>query len=117
MVSGSRPASLSQSAKIVQRSFHGSLYPASGITIIHASREPGRCRTPLWPKPADIGWVPALDRHGHILENLQDSDGTRLKEITSVEESNGYLYLGSLHNDRIGKLALSQPNKGPRQLH
>ena len=32
-----------------------------------------------------------------------------LREITSAREYGGYLYLGSLHNDRIGKYKL--PNK------
>ena len=43
---------------------------------------------------------------GDVEVNLQDTDGSIVKEITSVQEHKGYLYIGSLHNDRIGKLAL-----------
>ena len=32
-----------------------------------------------------------------------------MREITSVEEHDGYIYLGSLGNDRIGRLKLKTP--------
>ncbi|MEA3471069.1 MAG: SMP-30/gluconolactonase/LRE family protein [Thermodesulfobacteriota bacterium] len=57
----------------------------------------------LWPKPVPYGFVLALDEDGNIIKSLQEPTGKHLREITSVEEHNGYLYLGSLHNDRIGK--------------
>jgi len=61
----------------------------------------------LKPKPIDYGLVLGLDENGTIVTSLHDPEGLTMKEITSVEEHNGYLYLGSLHNDRIGKLKLS----------
>jgi len=66
-------------------------------------------RTPraVWPKPEPYGLVLALDEDGNIIRSLHDPNGRHLKEITSVEEHEGYLYLGSLHNDRIGRFALS----------
>lgn len=60
----------------------------------------------LWPKPKPYGIVLGLNEKGDITQSLQDPTGKHLKEITSARELNGYLYLGSLHNDRIGKYKL-----------
>jgi sugar lactone lactonase YvrE len=60
----------------------------------------------MWPKPQPYGLVLALNEQGDIIQSLQDPSGKHLKEITSAREYEGYLYLGSLHNDRIGKYAL-----------
>lgn len=60
----------------------------------------------MWPRPKPYGLVMALDEAGNITRSLHDPTGQHLREITSVVESGGHLYLGSLHNDRIGKYAL-----------
>ncbi|SLM30946.1 exported hypothetical protein [Desulfamplus magnetovallimortis] len=60
----------------------------------------------FWPKPKPYGLVIALDEQGKITQSLHDPTGKHLKEVTSVREYGGYLYLGSLHNDRIGKYRL-----------
>lgn len=60
----------------------------------------------LWPKPLAYGLVLALDEEGRITQSLHEPTGKHLKEITSVEEHANFLYLGSLHNDRIGKYRL-----------
>jgi sugar lactone lactonase YvrE len=60
----------------------------------------------LWPKPKPYGLVLALNEQGDITQSLHEPTGMHLKEITSAREYNGYLYLGSLHNDRIGKYKL-----------
>ncbi|WDP92249.1 MAG: SMP-30/gluconolactonase/LRE family protein [Desulfobacter sp.] len=60
----------------------------------------------LWPQPKPYGLVLALDEGGNITQSLHDPTGTHLKEITSAKEYRGHLYLGSLHNDRIGKYKL-----------
>jgi sugar lactone lactonase YvrE len=60
----------------------------------------------LWPKPEPYGFVLALDEEGNIIRSLQEPTGKHLWEITSVQEHGGSLYLGSLHNDRIGKYNL-----------
>ena len=62
-----------------------------------------------WPKTKPYGLVLALDEQGKITKSLHEPTGKHLKEITSAREYGGYLYLGSLHNDRIGKYKL--PNK------
>ncbi|MGD9341495.1 MAG: SMP-30/gluconolactonase/LRE family protein [Chromatiales bacterium] len=65
-------------------------------------------RLPEWlkPKPVEYGFVAELDEQGNVLASYHDRDGTHLQEITSVEEHNGYIYLGTLHGDRIGRLKL-----------
>lgn len=60
----------------------------------------------LWPQPEPYGLVLALDEQGNIIQSLHEPTGKHLKEITSAREYGGYLYLGSLHNDRIGKYKL-----------
>ena len=60
----------------------------------------------LWPTPKPYGLVLALDERGKIIKSLHEPTGDHLKEITSAREYGGYLYLGSLHNDRIGKYRL-----------
>jgi sugar lactone lactonase YvrE len=59
-----------------------------------------------WPKPVPYGLVLALDEEGRITQSLHEPTGKHLHEITSVEEHQGFLYLGSLHNDRIGRFKL-----------
>jgi sugar lactone lactonase YvrE len=57
----------------------------------------------LWSKSERHGFVVALDEQGKITETLQDPTGKHLYDVTSAQEYAGYLYLGSLHADRIGK--------------
>ena len=60
----------------------------------------------LKPQPEEYGLVVAFDASGKMLLSLHDTQGTHLQEITSVNPHNGFLYFGSLHNDRIGRLSL-----------
>ena len=60
----------------------------------------------LWPKPKPYGLVLALNENGKITQSLHEPTGEYLKGITSAREYAGYLYLGSLHNDRIGRYKL-----------
>ncbi|MCG6166993.1 SMP-30/gluconolactonase/LRE family protein [Leptospira sanjuanensis] len=57
----------------------------------------------LWPKAQPYGFVLLLDESGTHLRSFQEPTGKHLKAITSVKYKNGFLYLGSLYNDRIGK--------------
>jgi len=69
----------------------------------------------LKPRPRDYGLVLAFDRNGKVLASLHDTRGQHLKEVTSVNPHDGFLYFGSLHNDRIGRLSLkimTGQNKG-----
>lgn len=48
--------------------------------------------------------VLALDSKGDVIHNLQDPSPNSYAPITSVEERNGQLYLGSLIRDAIGRI-------------
>lgn len=65
-------------------------------------------RLPDWlkPKPVPYGLVLELDENGTVLASYHDPDGAHLQEITSVQEHQGSIYLGTLHGDRIGRLEL-----------
>ena len=65
-------------------------------------------KLPDWlkPKPVDYGLILGLDEGGNIVTSLHDPSGENLREITSVEEHEGYLYIGSVSNDRIGRYTL-----------
>jgi len=60
----------------------------------------------FWPQAKPYGFVLALDENGKIIQSLHEPTGKHLKEITSAREYGAFLYLGSLHNDRIGKFRL-----------
>jgi sugar lactone lactonase YvrE len=60
----------------------------------------------LWPQANPYGLVIELDAQGNIIQSLHDPTGNHLNGITSAQEYGDYLYLGSLHNDRIGKYKL-----------
>ncbi|WP_299072745.1 SMP-30/gluconolactonase/LRE family protein [uncultured Paraglaciecola sp.] len=60
----------------------------------------------FWPQPEPYGLVVALNEQAQVIQSLQDPTGEHLKDITSAREYHGYLYLGSLNNDRIGKYPL-----------
>lgn len=60
----------------------------------------------LQPKPVDYGFVLGLNEQGEIVANLQDTQGDIVKEITSVQEHDGFIYLGSLHNNRFARYKL-----------
>jgi len=61
----------------------------------------------LKPGPEDYGLVIAFNDRGEVLTSLHDPDGSHLGEITSANPHGGLLYFGSLHNDRIGRMALA----------
>lgn len=61
----------------------------------------------LWPRPQPYGLVLALDETGRIVRSFHDPDGQHLQTVTSVQEHDGFIYLGSLTNDRIGRLAVA----------
>lgn len=60
------------------------------------------------PQAREYGLIALLDQNGEVLATYHDTDGQHLQEITSVEPVGEFLYLGSLHNDRIGRLALAE---------
>ena len=70
------------------------------------SRVVSRLPRAFWPKPEPYGLVVALDEDGDFIESLHDTSGEHFSPVTSVEEHQGYLYLGSLTADRIARYKL-----------
>lgn len=62
--------------------------------------------TLFWPKPDHYAMVLAVDEQGKIQQSLQDPKGDKIWGISSATERGGYLYLGTLHGDRIGRYKL-----------
>jgi len=60
----------------------------------------------LWPRRKKYGLVLKLDETGTVIKSLHDPDGSHLHEVTSAKEFAPFLYLGSIGNDRIGKIRL-----------
>lgn len=59
------------------------------------------------PKPEHYGLAIELNAQGEVLRSLHDPEGDHFPFITSVQERNEVLYLGSLIGDSIGILPLS----------
>jgi len=64
----------------------------------------------LYPN-VNWGCVVKFNEKGEILESLWDPKGV-FAHVTSMREHKGYLYLGGLHNNRIGRIRLegADPN-------
>jgi sugar lactone lactonase YvrE len=60
----------------------------------------------LSPAPTRFGYVLGIDPHGGVRHNLQDPTGEIYADITSVIEYGGMLYLGSIGEDSIGRVAV-----------
>ena len=63
---------------------------------------------PLWmqPKQEPFGMLMHLSENGEILKTYYDTTGKFVSEASSIEEYNGYLYLGGDLTDHIGKYQL-----------
>ena len=60
-----------------------------------------------WMYPnINVGCVIKITEEGKALEALWDRDGTNHPSITSMREHRGYLYIGGLVNNRIGRYKL-----------
>ena len=60
---------------------------------------------PLWlqPKQEPFGMVMHISENGEILKTYYDTTGKLVSEASSVEEHDGYIYLGGDLTDHIGK--------------
>jgi ribose transport system permease protein len=68
----------------------------------------------LWLYPnINTGCVVKFDENGKIIESLWDLGGVNHPMITSMREHKGYLYLGGVSNDRIGRYKIpgANPNR------
>ena len=50
----------------------------------------------MWPKPIRYGLAAELDGDGRVVRSVHDPGGQTVLEVTSVEEHEGALYLGTL---------------------
>jgi ribose transport system permease protein len=60
----------------------------------------------LFPN-VNVGCVVHLDAEGRVLESLWDLQGINHPAITSMREHRGFLYLGGVTNNRIGRITLA----------
>ncbi|MGQ0697653.1 MAG: SMP-30/gluconolactonase/LRE family protein [Panacagrimonas sp.] len=68
----------------------------------------------LHPKPRRQGFVIGLDLDGKLVEQYQYDGDDAFGPITSVREHEGMLYLGSLSETAVGRIALDELRKrGP----
>jgi ribose transport system permease protein len=60
----------------------------------------------------NYGSIVKFDDNGVVSESLWDPGGKAHPTITSVREHKGYLYIGGLENNRIGRIPLpsADPN-------
>jgi ribose transport system permease protein len=56
----------------------------------------------LYPN-MNTGGVIKFDLSGQIVQSLWDGVGERHPQVTSIREHKGYLYLGGIFNNRIGR--------------
>ena len=81
-----------------------------------AARKPGFRRRMVKQVPADEWLAPGLNHGcvlrfneaGEILESYWDPTGISHSTLTSMREHKGYLYLGGLENNRIGRIKLDR---------
>ena len=60
-----------------------------------------------WVYPGiNNGCIIKFDAQGNPLESLWDPGGQNHPTITSIREDKGYLYIGGLENNRIGRIKL-----------
>src|SRR5690606_31180372 len=60
-----------------------------------------------WLYPSmNHGCVVKVSENGEVLETLWDPGGTAHATITSMREHDGYLYIGGLENNRVGRIKL-----------
>lgn len=67
----------------------------------------------------NTGGVVKFDIQGKVLESLWDASGEKHPMITSIREHKGYLYLGGIFNNRIGRYRIpgADPNFNDRDLY
>ena len=62
---------------------------------------------------ANESCILAINLQGQVVATLQDPGGRNIHTITSVNERDGILYLGSLQTDRIAMIAVPPQLLGP----
>lgn len=68
------------------------------------------------PEPAPHALAVAVDEGGRVVEVLQDASPGAFAPVTSVREHGGYLWLGSLERDALGRLPAPAARRSPRAV-
>lgn len=65
-------------------------------------------KLPAWAKPGALpyGMIIKLDNGGNIIASYQDTSGEHISMVTSVEQVGDVIYIGSLTEPQIGRLAI-----------
>jgi sugar lactone lactonase YvrE len=81
--------------------------PALDLLAGHPFLRKVALRLPLWaqPQPRHQAWALALDERGTVVESLQDASPGAFAPVTSVRERDGFLWLGSLEENALGRIA------------
>jgi sugar lactone lactonase YvrE len=58
----------------------------------------------LQPEPEHHAWIVAVDETGRIVESLEHVGADAYAPVTSVREADGWLWLGSLEADGLGRI-------------
>lgn len=72
----------------------------------------GLAALPVTPEP--YGCIVAFNLQGQVVATLQDPGGRTINTVTSVNEKDGVLYLGSLATDRIATIPVPPQLLQPR---
>jgi sugar lactone lactonase YvrE len=72
-------------------------------------------RLPRWlqPDPAPHAWVVAIDENGRIVDSLEWLSPESYFPVTSVREQGGWLWLGSLAQNGVGRIAAPPVTPSP----
>ncbi|PID43642.1 MAG: gluconolactonase [Gammaproteobacteria bacterium] len=65
----------------------------------------------LKPRPKKYGLIASLDESGRVTASYHDPQGTNVTGITSVEQAGDQLLLGTLKENWIGRITLSELRK------
>jgi sugar lactone lactonase YvrE len=60
----------------------------------------------FWPKPERHGIALAVDENGQVQKVLHEPTGERVPQVTSVQEHEGWLYLGNLTEPYLSRVKL-----------
>ena len=63
----------------------------------------------LQPEPARHAAALAVDEQGRVVESLRDVEAGAYAPVTSVREHGGFLWLGSLQREALGRVAAPPP--------
>jgi len=63
----------------------------------------------LQPQPAREAWALAVDERGQVVQSLQHRARDAFAPVTSVREHGGYLWLGSIEREALGRIPAPPP--------